>query len=150
MAGNKQRPGRGAPGSSQSRLLQLLRKHGYTEDLPPSTVSWLDTRPAFRWLAENLNDDNFVDSETQALYESIQLQGCGGAAAAGGAQARAQLMSAMGIESDSGSDDEGRGGDGGGDAGGGASSSHGGGGADGGWGEPQSIEDLEQAIEVRG
>ncbi|KAI8469680.1 MAG: hypothetical protein J3K34DRAFT_512435 [Monoraphidium minutum] len=142
------KPGAGA---GQSRLLQLMRRHGYAEELPPSTVSWLDSRPVFRWLAEHLSDDNFVSPEAQRLYDSIQLQaeaggasgagaaqaaGSGAAAAraapAGGAQqAQAQLMSAMGISSGSGSgsDDE--------DAGG----------RDGGWDEPQGCDELQLAIE---
>jgi len=147
MATTKQRQRVGA-GPSQSRLLQLLRKHGYTEDLPPSTVSWLDSRPAFRWLADNLSDDNFVSPEMQALYDTIQLQSGGDGAGPG--HARAQLMSAMGIASDSGSDD---------DDGEGGAAGHGGPAAaearrdraieDGGWGEPQSVEDLQRAIEAQ-
>ncbi|GBF94508.1 hypothetical protein Rsub_07042 [Raphidocelis subcapitata] len=131
--------GKGRPGIHNSRLLQLLRKHGFADDLPPSTVSWLDSRPVFRWLAEHLDDENFVEQETQRLYESIQLQAGGGGRAGGGASAAAaQLMSAMGIASDtssgenSGGSGEGRGGN-----------------EDDGWGQPSSVEELEAAIEAQ-
>jgi hypothetical protein len=142
MASTKQRP-RAAGGPNQSRLLQLLRRHGYAEELPPSTVSWLETRPVFRWLADNLGDDNFVSAEAQQLYEAIQLDqaAAGGGGAPGGSKAAARLMSAMGIGSDdsSGADSDGDGG------GGGAAAAR-----DGGWGaDPESIEELEAAIQVR-
>jgi hypothetical protein len=122
----------------QSRLLQLLRKHGFADDLPPSTVSWLDSRPAFRWLAEHLDDDNFVDQETQRLYESIQLQAGGGGGGGGGgtSAAAAQLMSAMGIASDTSSGENS-----GGDGRGGEEGDR--------WEQHSSIEELEAAIEVR-
>jgi hypothetical protein len=144
--------GASRPGGSggQSRLLQLLRRHGFGEELPPSTVSWLDSRPVFRWLAEHLSDENFVSSETQRLYDAIQLQagasssGAGdggvaaGAAAPGGvAHGRAQLMSAMGFSSGSGSDSDNEGEVGGHAEGGSA------------WDEAQDCEELERAVEVR-
>lgn len=138
MASKHRGSSRAGGTAGQSKLLHLLRRHGFAEELPPSTVSWLDTRPVFRWLAEHLSDDNFVDQDTQRLYDSIQLQagppagGAGASGAGGGAQGQAQLLSVMGISSGSGSDsdDEGRRGEGG------------------GWDEPRSVEELQQAIEV--
>ena len=132
MASAKTRS-RAPSGPGQSRLLSLLRKHGFAEDLPPSTASWLEARPVFRWLADHLGDGNFVAPELQELHDSIQLQeredaadgggGGGGSASGGGGGggdasggARRALMSAMGIDSDTeGSDSDGGGGGGGAD-----------------------------------
>lgn len=125
--------------AGQSKLLQLLRRHGYSEELPPSTVSWLDTRPVFRWLAEHLSDDNFVPADAQRIFEAIQLQAeCTGSGGSG-AKAAAQLMSAMGISDGSSSSD--------GEDPDGLGTRHGEG--DAGWAATQSCEELQRAIEVR-
>ena len=63
------KPGKGQGG----KLLKLLRSVGFKDELPPSTISWLDTNPYFQWCANNLSEENFVAPATQAKHDEIQL-----------------------------------------------------------------------------
>eukprot|EP00775_Hariotina_reticulata_P008438 gene8438-8622_t len=57
----------------EGSFLQFLRSVGYKEDLPPSTVAWLDSAPVFKFLASKLSHDNFVMPEEQQEYNEIML-----------------------------------------------------------------------------
>lgn len=57
----------------EGQLLQLLRSVGYKDSLPPSTVSWLESAPVFRFLASKLSHDNFVSPEEQQEYDELML-----------------------------------------------------------------------------
>jgi hypothetical protein len=57
----------------EGRLLRLLRSVGYRDELPPSTVAWLDTAPVFKFLASRLSGDNFVSPEEQAEFDEVML-----------------------------------------------------------------------------
>jgi hypothetical protein len=55
------------------KLLKLLRKVGFKDELPPSTANWLDTHPMFQWVGDHLSEENFVSPVIQAKYDEIQL-----------------------------------------------------------------------------
>jgi hypothetical protein len=57
----------------EGSFLQFLRSIGYREDLPPSTVAWLDSAPVFKFLASKLTHDNFITLEEQQEYNEIML-----------------------------------------------------------------------------
>eukprot|EP00879_Flechtneria_rotunda_P029232 GHRR01031529.1.p1 GENE.GHRR01031529.1~~GHRR01031529.1.p1 ORF type:complete len:147 (+),score=57.70 GHRR01031529.1:225-665(+) len=61
------------PAVQEGSLLQLLRSVGYRDELPPSTVAWLETAPVFKFLATKLNSDNFVSPEDQQEYNELML-----------------------------------------------------------------------------
>lgn len=58
-----------------NKLLTLLRQAGFKDELPPSTISWLNTHPIFMWLGDNLSKENFISPADRALYEEIELMG---------------------------------------------------------------------------
>lgn len=60
----------------EGSFLQFLRSVGYTEDLPPSTVAWLESAPAFKFLASKLGKDNFVSAKDQQEYNEIMMAKC--------------------------------------------------------------------------
>lgn len=81
------------PSVQEGSFLQFLRSVGYKEELPPSTVAWLEDAPVFKFLASRLSSENFVSVEDQQEYNEIMLaQG-----------PNPELYEALG---DSGSDDE--------------------------------------------
>lgn len=57
----------------EGQFLQFLRSVGYKDELPPSTVAWLESAPVFRFLAAKLSHDNFVSSEDQQEYNELML-----------------------------------------------------------------------------
>lgn len=59
--------------AQEGRLLSLLRHVGYREELPPSTVAWLESAPVFKFLAARLSADNFVSAAEQQEYAELQL-----------------------------------------------------------------------------
>ena len=54
-------------------FLQFLRSVGYRDELPPSTVAWLDSAPVFRFLASKLTRDNFITLEEEQEYNELML-----------------------------------------------------------------------------
>lgn len=61
------------PSVQEGSFLLFLRSVGYRDDLPPSTVAWLENAPVFRFLASRLGHDNFVSSEDQQEYNEVML-----------------------------------------------------------------------------
>lgn len=61
------------PSVQEGSFLLFLRSVGYKEDLPPSTVAWLESAPVFKFLASRLSHDNFVAPEDQQEYNEIML-----------------------------------------------------------------------------
>lgn len=57
----------------EGQFLQFLRSVGYKDELPPSTVAWLETAPVFRFLASKLSHDNFITAEDQQEYNELML-----------------------------------------------------------------------------
>lgn len=57
----------------EGHFLQFLRSVGYKDELPPSTVAWLESAPVFKFLAKNLSHDNFVSAEDQQEYNEAML-----------------------------------------------------------------------------
>jgi len=57
----------------EGQFLQFLRSVGYKDELPPSTVAWLESAPVFRFLAAKLSHDNFVSSDDQQEYNERML-----------------------------------------------------------------------------
>lgn len=54
-------------------FLQFLRSVGYKDELPPSTVAWLESAPVFRFLASKLSHDNFITPEEEQEYNELML-----------------------------------------------------------------------------
>lgn len=61
------------PSVQEGPFLRFLRSVGYKDELPPSTVSWLESAPVFKFLASRLSEDNFISPEEQQEYNEIQL-----------------------------------------------------------------------------
>jgi hypothetical protein len=57
----------------EGQFLQFLRSVGYRDELPPSTVAWLETAPVFKFLAGKLSADNFVSAQDQQEYNECML-----------------------------------------------------------------------------
>jgi hypothetical protein len=57
----------------EGQFLQFLRSVGYKDELPPSTVAWLETAPVFRFLASKLSHDNFITQEEEQEYNELML-----------------------------------------------------------------------------
>lgn len=57
----------------EGQFLQFLRSVGYKDELPPSTVAWLETAPVFRFLASKLSHDNFITPEEEQEYNELML-----------------------------------------------------------------------------
>lgn len=61
------------PSVQEGSFLLFLRSVGYKEELPPSTIAWLEDAPVFKFLASRLSSDNFVSAEDQQEYNEIML-----------------------------------------------------------------------------
>jgi hypothetical protein len=57
----------------EGHFLQFLRSVGYKDELPPSTVAWLESAPLFKFLATKLSHDNFITPEEQQEYNELML-----------------------------------------------------------------------------
>lgn len=57
----------------EGQFLHFLRSVGYKDELPPSTVAWLESAPVFRFVASKLSHDNFVTPEEQQEYDELML-----------------------------------------------------------------------------
>lgn len=54
-------------------FLNFLRSVGFRDELPPSTVAWLDSAPVFRFLAGRLSAANFVSAADAQEFNELML-----------------------------------------------------------------------------
>lgn len=61
--------------SGKPTIRLLLQQAGMADSLSQSTLSWMDTHPLFKWLADSVDVRNFITAEEAKAYDDLAASG---------------------------------------------------------------------------